>query len=137
MYRASKEEILIEKTALVQEKNRLKKKQCNYWIEPALTVISTLETLGQMAAPHSPQETANILRKIGTNPRLSKKTAIFSYSEDYDFLPSLLAFARVADEKVAPMRRGDSPQNSQSSKWCAGQDLNLQPSDPKSEALSN
>ena len=128
MYRASKEEILIEKTALTQEKNRLKKKQCNYGIEPALTVISTLETLGTMPAPHSPQETANILRKIGTNLLLSKKTATFSFSEDYDFLPSLLASARIADQEVAAMRRGDFPQHSQSSKWCARRESNPRPS---------
>jgi hypothetical protein len=82
----------------------------------------------------SPQEIANSLRKIGTNPLLANKTVTFSFGENYDFLPSLLASARSASPVPAAKRCGDF---AQSSRWCAGQDLNLQPSDPKSEALSN
>ena len=137
MYRATKEDFLTEKAALTSEMNRLKKNGCNYWIEPSQTLISTLETLGTMPDTASLQEFANNVRKIGTNPLLANKTVNFSFSENYDFIPSLLASARVASRNLSSKRCGDFPQNSQSSKWCAGQDLNLQPSDPKSEALSN
>lgn len=122
MYRVSKEELLVEKTALIQEKNRLKKKRCNYWIEPALTLVSTLETLGQMADAASPQKIANDLRKIGTNPFLSNKTVTFSFAENYDFIPSLLASARSASPVSASKRCGDFDQ---SFKWCSWQESNL------------
>src|SRR5258706_16201981 len=52
------------------------------------------------------------------NPILANKTVTFSFGEDYDFLPSLLASARVAANIVAPKRHGDFPQNSKSSEWC-------------------
>jgi hypothetical protein len=96
-----------------------------------------METLGIMPVTASLPEFANILRKIGTNLFLANKTVNFSFSENYDFLPSLLASARSATVEGAAKRCGDSVQNFQSSEWCIGQDLNLQPSDPKSEALSN
>jgi hypothetical protein len=51
-------------------------------------------------------------------PLLANKTVTFSFGEDYDFLPSLLASVRSADREDTAKRRGDLPQNFQSSKWC-------------------
>jgi site-specific DNA recombinase len=122
-----KEELILQKTALKAQKERLQKKRVNSWIEPTRNVISTLETLGNMPVAASPLEIANILRKIGTNPLLANKTVTFSFSENYDFIPSLLASARSAQLVNSSKRHGDLPQNSQSSEWCAREDLNLHP----------
>ncbi len=137
MYRAAKEDFLKEKIALTAEKNRLRKEACNYWIEPSLTLISTLETLDRMPDTASLHEFANIVRKIGTNPIISNKTVTFSFSQDYDFIPSLLASARVTSHGDAPKRCGDFDQNSQSAKWCARRELNPQPAASEADTLSN
>ncbi len=118
-FRNVKQELVIEKTALKAEKDRLQKQRLHHWIEPTRNLISTLETLGNMPVAASPFEIANILRKIGTNPLLANKTVTFSFGENYDFLPSLLACARSAQLVNPAKRHGDLPQNSQSSKWCA------------------
>lgn len=73
----------------------------------------------------SPHEIAKLFKKIGSNPILANKTVNFSFGEDYDFLPSLLASARIAANCCAPKRHGDLPQNSQRSEWCAAEVSNL------------
>jgi hypothetical protein len=65
---------------------------------------------------------------------IARKTVSFSLSENYDFLPSLLGFRRIETSNPSLAL---SEENIESSIWCIRQDLNLQPSDPKSEALSN
>lgn len=124
MYRAMKEELLVEKASLTHEKNRLRREACNYWIEPSRTLISHLETLGVMPDTASLHEFANIVRKIGTNPLISNKTVTFSFSENYDFIPPLLAGERVGSAVPAAKRCGDSSQSPQSSKWCPGWESN-------------
>jgi hypothetical protein len=133
-FQTVKAELILQKTTLKAEKDRLQKKRINSWIEPARDLISTLQTLGTMPDTASPQEIANNLRKIGTNPFLANKTVTFSFSENYVFIPSLLASARSASPFPDPKRCGNFDQ---SFKWCTRQDLNLQPFDPKSNALSN
>ena len=100
------------------------------WIEPSLTLISTLETLGTMPDTASLHESAQIVREIGTNPLISNKTVTFSFSTDYDFIPSLLGAVRLVQTIPLAKWCGDFTQNSQSSKWCTGKELNLEPSDP-------
>jgi hypothetical protein len=137
MYRVTKEDFLTEKAVLTTEINRLRREGCNYWIEPSLTIILHLETLGTMPDTASLQDFANIVRKIGTNPILANKTVNFSFSENYDFIPPLLASARSAPLELDAKRCGDSPQNSQSSKWCAWRELNPQPAASEAVTLSN
>lgn len=121
-----KEELILQKTSLKAEKERLQRKRINSWIEPTRGVINTLETLDNMAAAASPHELAKTLRKIGTNPLISNKTVTFSFGEDYVFLPSLLAGARYAPNVHSAKRRGDLDQ---SLKWCLGPDSNRKPID--------
>lgn len=134
MYLAAKADLVTEKTLLVQEKNRLKRERCNYWIEPSKDLISTLETLGSIADTASPQEVANIFRKIGTNPLLSNKTATFSFSKNYAFMASLLVSARSVPDVPEAKRCVDF---AQSSKWCAWRELNPQPAASEAVTLSN
>jgi hypothetical protein len=121
-----KEELILRKTALKAEKERLQRERVNSWIEPTRNLINTLETLDNMAGTASPSELAKTLRKIGTNPLISNKTVTFSVGEEYVFLPSLLASARSASEVPTVKRPGDLDQ---SLRWCPGPDSNRKPID--------
>ena len=121
-YRESKEELVIEQTRLKQEKRRLQKTRENYWIEPARKLIDTLETLGKMETTKNFPEISGIVQKIGTNPVISRKTVTFSFSEDYDFMPSLFASVRIPASNT--YSENSSPTGG-GIKWCAIQVSNL------------
>ncbi len=95
-YKSAKEALLLEKTALKSEKERLRRTRSGAWIEPALEVINRLETMGNETFPKTFAAIAEQVRKIGTNPFISGKTVTFSLAEPYVSIPSLLASARVS-----------------------------------------
>jgi hypothetical protein len=95
-YKSAKEALLLEKTALKAEKERLRRTRSGAWIEPALEVVNRLETMGNETFPTTYSAIAEQVRKIGTNPVISGKTVTFSLSEPYASIPSLLASARFA-----------------------------------------
>ena len=90
----------------------------------AREVINTLETLGNPTFSENHLEIARIIKKIGLNPTISRKTLTFSFSHDYQLLPSLLGSARVAQPQAVSATQAE---NRVSSKWCAREDLNLHP----------
>jgi site-specific DNA recombinase len=133
-YQTATADLVTQKTALKQEKQRLHKTGSSFWNEPAKEVINTLEMAGKQQTDKSPQEISQVVHKVGTNRLLSRKTVTFSFSEPYDFIPSLLASIE-ASPSLTPPSLGDETGGCIT--WCIRQDLNLQPSDPKSEALSS
>jgi site-specific DNA recombinase len=133
-YQVAKDELIFQKNALKKEKERLSKTRSTSWNEPAKAMISALEMAGKSQATRSPEELSQVVHKVGTNRLIARKTVSFSLSENYDFLPSLLGFRRI---ETSNLSLAFSEENLQSPIWCIRQDLNLQPSDPKSEALSN
>ena len=90
-YRQSKEELIVEKTRLKQEKQRLCGSRENSWIEPARKVVIALQTLGKNDVSEHPSEISGLVQKIGTNRLISRKNVSFSISAPYDFPLSLLA----------------------------------------------
>ncbi len=133
-YQASKSDLVMEKTALKHQKQRLYRTRSSYWNEPVKEVIKALEMAGKAQVEKSPQEISKIVHKVGTNRLISRKTVTFSFSEPYDFIPSLLASRPVSSATTTPSL---CDENLESPIWCIRRDLNPQPSDPKSEALSN
>jgi hypothetical protein len=133
-YQAATADLLSQKTALKQEKQRLHKTGSSFWNEPAKEVINVMELAGKSQTDKSLQEIAQVVHKVGTNRLLSRKTVTFSFSEPYDFIPSILA-SLEASTSLTPTSLCDA--KSESIKWCTRQDLNLQHLDPKSSALSN
>jgi site-specific DNA recombinase len=123
-YRTAKEELVVEKTALKRETERLRRSRSSYWIEPTREVINTLETLGKSEFPESLPEISRLVQKIGTNPLISRKTVSFSFSEPYDFTLSFLRNVRV---ELAANPSLHSDKNWWSTTWCAREDLNLHP----------
>jgi hypothetical protein len=113
---------VIEKTDLKQEKKRIESEGSSYWNEPAKEVINALELAGKMQTEKSPQEISQLVHKVGTNRLLSRKTVSFSFSEPYDFVPSLLASRQVSTLNT-PSSLCDV--NQQNTKWCAIQGSNL------------
>ncbi len=120
-YQQSKDAMVVEKTTLKREVERLRKTRSNYWIEPARELVNTLETLGETDFSESLSEMSKLVQKIGTNRLISRKTVTFSLSEPYDFVPSLLASVRVGSSTTLLSR---SEEKSQSSNWCARRDSN-------------
>jgi DNA invertase Pin-like site-specific DNA recombinase len=120
-YRESKEELVLRQNELKQEKRRLQKTRENSWVEPARRLVNTLETLGKTPIAENLHEFSRVVQKIGTNHMISRKTVSFSFSEDYEFVPSLLASVRVS---ASQSESNSASQISRSSKWCALQDLN-------------
>jgi hypothetical protein len=114
-YQANKADLVLEKTRLKKEKERLSRTRSNYWNEPAKAVITALELSGKSQSEKSPQEISQVVHKVGTNRLISRKTVSFSFSEDYDFLPSLLASRRVATSNPSLSL---CDENMQSSIWC-------------------
>ena len=115
-YQASKSDLVIEKTALKHEKVRLQRTRSSFWNEPAKEVISALEMAGKAQIEKSPPEISQLVQKVGTNRLISRKTVTFSFSEPYDFVPSLLASRHVSTPNTLPSL-GD--EKSRSIVWCA------------------
>jgi hypothetical protein len=61
---------------------------------------------GKQQTDKSPQEISQVVHKVGTNRLLSRKTVTFSFSEPYDFVPSLLASIE-ASPSPTPSSLGD------------------------------
>ena len=121
-YQANKTGLVMEKTELKREKERLHRTRSSFWNEPAKEVINTLELAGKMQTEKSPQEISQVVHKVGTNRLLSRKTVTFSFAEPYDFIPSLLASRHIATPNPSPSL---CDENLQSSIWCTQEELNL------------
>ena len=121
-YRQAKEELVVEKTALKAEKERLHRSRSSYWIEPAREVINALESMGKSGFAESLPQIVQRVQKIGTNPKISGKQVSFSFSEPYASIPSLLASARIATPSAEASRFGGTTANTI---WCAVQGSNL------------
>ena len=115
-YQAANAELILEKTTLKRERERLHRSRASFWIEPSREVINTLQTLGTTEFQESLPEISTSVRKIGTNRLISRKTVSFSFSEPYDFALSLLNEMRV-ELRDNPSLHADK--NWWSSKWCA------------------
>jgi hypothetical protein len=114
-YRLSKEDLIVEKSRLKQEKQRLQRSRENCWIEPARKVVSALESLGKNEVLQNLPEISGLVQKVGTNHRISRKTVSFSISEPYDFTLSLLGKMRL-ELSDNPSLHADA--NWWSTKWC-------------------
>ena len=115
-YQASKSDLVIEKTELKREKERLHRTRSSFWNEPAKEVINTMEMAGKMQTEKSPQEISQVVHKVGTNRLLSRKTVTFSFAEPYDFIPSLLASLEAPTSTTSPSL---CDANFQRAIWCA------------------
>ena len=121
-FKSATAELVIEKVALKHEKSRLQKTGSSYWVEPTNDFINTLELVGKIDVSKSPQEISELMRKIGTNLLVSRKTVSFNFLPPYDFTSAFLAETRVtSDSSPVPQ----SPLAGESSIWCPGQDSNL------------
>jgi hypothetical protein len=118
-FHRTKEELLLRKNEFKKEKEVIHRTKGSSWIEPAREVINTLEMLGktlvQTDVPASLPELARLVRKIGTNPHISRKTVSFSLSAPYDFMAQWLEISRV---ELAHNPSLASNKKYQSSLWC-------------------
>jgi site-specific DNA recombinase len=121
-YRRTKDELLLQKTDLKKERERLQTNRTSFWIEPAGEVINTLEILGKTEFSESLPEISRLIQKIGTNRLISRKTVSFTFAEPYRFTLSLLENLRVELSHNPSLA---SDQNWWSTVWCPRQDLNL------------
>jgi hypothetical protein len=94
-YQSAKTDLVTEKAALKQEKQRLHKTGFSYWNEPAKDVVNALESAGKAQSKKSLSEIAGLVQKIGTNRLLSRKTVTFSLSEPYALTASILASPHI------------------------------------------
>ena len=115
-YCQTKEALVLEKTRLKQERQRLQKTHEQSWIEPARKFVNALETLGKTNTTENLPEISGIVQKFGTNHIISRKTVSFSVDDKYVSVPSLLASSRVASPNQSSPS-GDK--NWWSTKWCA------------------
>ena len=110
-YLQAKEKVVLEKTRLKQEKQRLQRSRENNWVEPARKVVNTLQTLGKTDIENNLSEISGIVQKIGTNRLISRKNVFISFSEDYDFVQSLLTSVRVSTSNTSPTGGGNTQQS--------------------------
>ena len=121
-FKCATAELVNEKVALKHEKSRLQKTGSSYWIEPTNEFINTLEAAGKIDVSNSPQEISELMRKIGTNRLISRKTVSFNFSPPYDFTSAFLAETRVTSDSSPDAPK---PLSGSSVLWCPGQDSNL------------
>jgi site-specific DNA recombinase len=121
-YRRAKDDILVQRTELKKEKERLQRTRASYWIEPAKEVIKALEIAGKPNLSESLPEISRLVQKIGTNRQISRKTVSFSISETYAGIPILLGNLH---RETCPTSSPSGEQKSESPVWCPRQDLNL------------
>jgi hypothetical protein len=124
-YQSATSDLVNQKTALKHEKQRLQKTGASFWNEPAKEVINTMELAGKIQTDKSLQEISLVVHKVGTNRFLSRKTVTFSFSEPYDFIPSLLASMPISTSSISTTSPSLGDENSESINWCPRQDLNL------------
>ena len=129
-YQSKNRLLVTEKTALKSEKESLQRKRLSSWIEPTRTFVKTLEIAGKLDSESDLSEIATLVQKIGTNRRIEDKNVCFEFQKPFDFTASFLTSHLTALSATGS-------ENHKRFEWCARQDLNLQPPDPKSEALSN
>ena len=122
-YRTTRDALLVEKTEIKKEKERLQRSRTGFWIEPAREVVNTLEILGKSDFSESLPEISRLVQKIGTNRLISRKTVTFSFSPPYDFISDLLGVFYTPHSSSSP---APSAAVSESTVWCAREDLNLQ-----------
>ena len=121
-YDAMKSDLIVEKTALKREKERISKTRSFHWIEPAKEFVNALETAGKLQSVESPEEMSELVRKVGTNRLIRSKKVSFSLCEEYAFAASLLGnLTGSASENHSLHGSVDGG----SIKWCPRQDLNL------------
>ena len=82
-YRSMQGEILSEKNTIKAEIERLQRTATSSWIEPAKDVLNTLQSLAGMELSASLPEIATLVRKIGSNRQISRKTVAFSFAEPF------------------------------------------------------
>jgi DNA invertase Pin-like site-specific DNA recombinase len=115
-YQTATKDLLLEKTTLKKEKERIQKTKASAWIEPTKRFVNTLEMALKQQSEQSPQEIANVVHKVGTNRLIARKTVTFSFAEPYDFIPSLLASRHVNTTTTRPLL---SSELVDSSIWCS------------------
>jgi len=114
-YRIAKEELLVEKTRLKQERQHLNRTGENSWVEPAKRFVKSLQTLGKPQPENNLPEISGLVQNFGTNRLISRKTVSFSVGKKYELIPSLLASVRMSPCVVSPL---GNLQNHESLKWC-------------------
>jgi hypothetical protein len=122
-YRRANEDLIVQRTTLKKEKERLQRTRASYWNEPTKELINTLEIAGNPNLSESLPDVSRLVQKIGTNRHISRKTVSFSISELYQKIPETLGLCRYEAVTSAP---SFSNQNHRSQVWCAREDLNLQ-----------
>ena len=121
-YRRASEELVVQRTALKKEKERLQRTRASYWIEPTKGFINTLEIAGNPNLSESLPDVSRLVQKIGTNRHISRKTVSFSIAPLYEKIPHLLGVCRTsAETSTKPF----SQKSGGSTVWCPRQDLNL------------
>ena len=95
-FRATKADLIAEKTALKHEKARLQKTGTTAWFEPLMRVIKALELAGKAEEAKSPDEIAPLVQQVGLNRLISRKKVSFDFSPPFDFASHFLAETRVS-----------------------------------------
>ncbi len=124
-YRRANEDLIVQRTILKKEKERLQRTRASYWNEPTKELINTLEIAGNPNLSESLPDVSRLVQKIGTNRHIrhiSRKTVSFSISELYQKLPDLLGVCRSSRSTLAASSSNQKPE---SLLWCVRQDLNL------------
>lgn len=134
-YESVTEELVTEKTALKQEKQRLQRTGSSYWNEPSLEVVSTLELAGKVQTSKSPQEISPLVHKVGTNPRISRKTVSFSFGEPYAVIPSYLGNLDISTATTSSLCDEKNPKGYRLTVWCGVRGSNPRPCPCKGPAL--
>ena len=89
-YLAKKEELMMRKLALTNQKEDFRQTGRN-WIEPLRSWILDIRKAKKLSQGDNFEDIKAFVQKVGTNHRLLDKSASFSFSEPWNFLAQFLA----------------------------------------------
>jgi len=123
IYLVKKDELIQNKTALLEKKDDFGRKG-NNWIEPLRNWIKDAHHAEKLASSNDFDEIKSFAEKIGTNRRLLDRKLIFDFARPFDLIPKYAEKCERSPAAGAASEQTNCPQNSQCLDWSGCGELN-------------
>ena len=129
-YLVKKEELLKNKTALLEKKGNFGRKG-NNWIEPLRDWILTAHHAEKLASSNEFDEIKSLVEKIGTNRRLLSKQVLVGLRPPFDLIAKQKGFCEARPAEGGASEQSSHPEKSLSFDWSGQAESNRHYTHPK------
>ena len=123
VYLVKKDELIQNKTALLEKKDDFGRKG-NNWIEPLREWIKDAHHTEKLASSNDFDEIKSFAEKIGTNHRLLDRKLIFDFVRPFDLIPKYKGICERSPAAGGASEQTNSSQNPSSFVWSGWRDSN-------------